>query len=135
MADRREPLLLRQDRPPRAAGVAVALLGVAAATGVIFALREVAPVLSLGVVYLLVVLAVSTWWGLWLGLATSVASALAYNFFHIPPTGRFTVASNGNWVALVAFFAVAAMASAVAELARERAAEAQQRREEADLAA
>jgi two-component system sensor histidine kinase KdpD len=64
MADRREPLLLRQDRPPLAVGVAVAVGGVAAATALIFALREVAPVLSLGVVYLLVVLAVSSWWGL-----------------------------------------------------------------------
>ena len=135
MPDRRQPLLQRRDRPPPALGVAVGLLGVAAATGLIFALREIAPVLSLGVVYLLVVLAVSTWWGLWLGLATSIVAALAYNFFHIPPTGRFTIATGENWVALLAFFAVAAAASAVAELARERAVEAQQRREEADLAA
>jgi two-component system sensor histidine kinase KdpD len=135
MADRRQPLLLRQDRPPLAVGVAVALGGIAAATGLIFVLRGIAPVLSLGVVYLLVVLAVSTWWGLWMGLATSVLASLTYNFFHIPPTGRFTIASAEDWVALLAFFSVSAAASAVAELARERASEAQQRREEADLAA
>jgi two-component system sensor histidine kinase KdpD len=135
MPDRRQPLLLRQDRPSAAAGVALALGGIAAATALIFALRQVAPVLSLGVVYLLVVLAVSTWWGLRMGLATSLVAALAYNFFHIPPTGRFTVDRSGNLIGLVAFFAVAAAASAVAELARQRAAEAQQRAEEADLAA
>jgi two-component system sensor histidine kinase KdpD len=92
-------------------------------------------VLSLGVVYLLVVLVVSAYWGLWLGLATSVLSALAFNFFHIPPTGQLTVAEPENWVALAAFFVIAAASSAVAEFARGRAAEAHQRREEADLVA
>ncbi len=38
-------------RPPRSAGVAVAVLGVAATTLLVYPLREVAPVLSLGVVY------------------------------------------------------------------------------------
>jgi two-component system sensor histidine kinase KdpD len=118
-----------------AAGIAAAVLGVTVATGLIFGLREIAPVLSLGVVYVLVVLVVSTYWGLPLGIATAVLSALAFNFFHIPPTGRFTIARNENWVGLLAFLAVAAAASAVAELARDRAAEAQERRGEADLAA
>jgi two-component system sensor histidine kinase KdpD len=132
---RREPLLLREARPPVAAGIVAAVLGVAGATALLFGLREIAPVLSLGVVYLLVVLVVSAYWGLWLGIVTSLLSALAYNFFHIPPTGRFTIATDENWVGLLAFLAVAAAASAVAELARERAVEATQRREEADLAA
>jgi two-component system sensor histidine kinase KdpD len=82
-----------------------------------------------------VVVAISTYWGLWLGVATSVTSALAFNFFHIPPTGRFTISNSGNWVGLGTFLAMAVAASAVAELARDRAAEARQRREEADLAA
>jgi two-component system, OmpR family, sensor histidine kinase KdpD len=135
MSDRGEPLLLRQTRPPVAAGVAAALAGVAVATGLIFALREVAPVLSLGIVYLLVVLLVSVYWGLWLGLLTSVLSALAFNYFHIPPTGGFTIAKPENWVALAAFVVVAAAASAVAGYVRGRAVEARQRREEADLVA
>ena len=29
--------------------------------------------------------------GRWLGIATAVASALAFDFFHIQPTGRFTI--------------------------------------------
>jgi two-component system sensor histidine kinase KdpD len=130
---RREPFLLRADRPSLATGIAAAVGGVAAATALLFGLREIAPVLSLGVVYLLVVLVVSAYWGLRLGIATSLLAALAYNFFHIPPTGRFTIATNENWVGLLAFLAVAALASAVAELARERAVEAMERREEADL--
>ena len=69
------------------------------------------------------------------GLATSLASAAAFNFFHISPVGRFTISDARNWVALAAFVAVAVVVSTVAELARSRTAEAERRREEADLAA
>ncbi len=41
---------------------------------------------------MLAVLLISTYWGLGLGLLTALASALAFNFFHIPPTGHFTIA-------------------------------------------
>ncbi len=127
--------LLLKDRPSsRLVGVAVALLAIALTTLVIYPVREVAPAVSTGVLYLLAVLLVSTLWGTWLGLATAVASALAWNFFHIPPTGRFTISDPENLVALGVFLATAVVASAVADLARSRAAEAERRREEADLA-
>jgi two-component system sensor histidine kinase KdpD len=129
--------MLRFDRQPRSRtlGVVVAALGVVAMTALIYALRQAAPAVSLGVVYLLVVLLVSTYWGLWLGLATSVASAAAFNFFHIPPTGEFTVRKAENWVALGVFLAAALLASTLAEVARAQTAEARGRQEEADLAA
>ena len=66
---------------------------------------------------------------------TALASALAFNYFHIPPTGRFTIADSENWVALVVFLIVAVIGSSVAQVARSRATEAEQRRREADLAA
>jgi two-component system sensor histidine kinase KdpD len=122
-------------RPPLSLGVVAAALGVALTTLVVYALRDVAPVVSLGVVYLVAVLAVASAWGIWLGLATALASALAFNFFHIPPTGRFTITGGENWVALIVFFLAAALASSLAELARRRALEADQRRQEADLSA
>ncbi len=100
-----------------------------------FPLRTVAPVVSLGVVYLVAVLLISTVWGAWLGVLTAIASALAFNYFHIPPTGRFTIAESENWVALVVFLIVAVIGSSVAQVARARATEADQRRREADLAA
>jgi two-component system, OmpR family, sensor histidine kinase KdpD len=81
------------------------------------------------------VLLVSTVWGLRLGLLTCFAAALAFNFFHIPPTGRFTIADAENWVALIVFLVAAIVASSLSELARTRAAEADRRRREADLAA
>jgi two-component system, OmpR family, sensor histidine kinase KdpD len=129
------PRPLGLERPPRWLGVVVALVAVALATGAIYLLKRVAPVVSLSVVYLPAVLLVSVYWGLTLGLGTSLVSAVAFNFFHVPPIGRLTIADSRNWVALTAFVLVAAVVSAVAELARSRAVEAERRRGEADLAA
>jgi two-component system sensor histidine kinase KdpD len=122
-------------RPPLAAGIAVAAAAVALTTLLVFALDDVAPVLSLGVVYLLAVLLVATVWGASLGIATALASALAFNFFHIPPTGRFTIATGEDWVGLAVFFLAAVGSSWLAQVARARAMEADQRRQEADLSA
>jgi two-component system sensor histidine kinase KdpD len=122
-------------RPNIWVGVAVAVAMVAAATAAIYALEPIASATSLSVVYLPAVLLVSAYWGLALGIATSLLSAAAFNFFHLPPTGQFTIADSRNWVALAAFTIVAAVVSTIAELARNRAAEAERRRSEADLAA
>ena len=112
-------------RPPMWLGVAFAALAVAVATAAIYPLKSLAPAVSLSVVYLPAVLLVSAYWGLALGLVTSLASAAAFNCFHISPVGRFTIADSRNWVALAAFMLVAAVVSTVAELARARAAEAE----------
>jgi two-component system sensor histidine kinase KdpD len=122
-------------RPPLRDGVLVAIVSVAIATGAIYGLKQVAPVVSLSVVYLPAVALVSVFWGLWLGLATSLLSAAAFNFFHLPPVGRFTISDPRNWVALAAFITIAAIVSTIAEIARARAEEAELRRREADLAA
>jgi two-component system sensor histidine kinase KdpD len=118
-----------------ALGVVVAAGSLLLTTLLLYPLSDVAEPVSLGVLYLLAVLLVSTFWGLRLGLATSVAAALVFNFFHIPPTGRFTIADAENWVALLVFLVAAVVASSLSELARQRADEAEQRRREADLAA
>jgi two-component system sensor histidine kinase KdpD len=118
-----------------AVGAVVAVVAVAATTALVYPLATIAPVVALGVVYLVAVLLVSSVWGGWLGVATAVASALAFNFFHIPPTGRFTISEGENWVALGVFFIAALVASTLAEQARVRTREAQERRQEADLAA
>ncbi|MDQ6744904.1 MAG: ATP-binding protein [Actinomycetota bacterium] len=107
----------------------------AVTTAAIYPLKRIAPTVSLGVVYLPAVLLLAAYWGMALGLLTSLASAAAFNFFHIPPVGRFTIADGRNWVALAAFVIVAAVVSTMAELVRGRALEAELRRSEADLAA
>ncbi len=126
---------LRGSRPSLGAGLAVALVAVAVATVAIYPLGHLAPVVSLGVVYLPAVLVVATYWGLGPGVLTALLSAVAFNFFHLPPTGELDIARRGDWAALVALVIVALAAGTIAELARSRALEAEGRRAEADLAA
>jgi two-component system, OmpR family, sensor histidine kinase KdpD len=127
--------LLTPEPPSRRVGMVLAITLVALCTLVIYPLKQAAPVVSLGVVYMLAVVIVSVTWGVWLGVGTSLLSALAFNYFHLPPVGQFTIRNADNWVALVAFLIVAMLASSVAEVTRARSREAAERRREADLAA
>jgi two-component system sensor histidine kinase KdpD len=127
--------MLPDTRPRLALGIGAAVLTVAIATVAVYALKQIAPVVSLSVVYLPAVLIVSTYWGATLGLLTALGSAAAFNFFHLPPSGQFSIADSRNWVALGAFVVVALATSAIAEVARARTREAERRRAEADLAA
>src|ERR1700676_2485219 len=94
-------LLLRPTPPPLALGVVVAASLVVAETLVLYPLEQVAPVNALGVVYLLGVLVVAIGWGFSLAAATSVASALAFDYFHIPPVGSLMVTQPQDRVALL----------------------------------
>jgi two-component system sensor histidine kinase KdpD len=129
--------VLRLPKAPSsvAAGLLLSLAAVAVCTLLIFPLREIAPPVSTGVVYLLGVLVVSIYSGRGPGLVTSVLSAIAFNFFHIPPTGHIEIADGENWVALAVFLISAVIVSSIADQARARADEAEARRREADLAA
>ncbi|MHB1836385.1 MAG: DUF4118 domain-containing protein, partial [Solirubrobacteraceae bacterium] len=130
-----DSILLRGRRPGVATGAVAMLVLLVVCTLLIYPLAHITRVSSLGVVYLLGVVVISTFWGLWLGMAMSVLSAAAFNFFHIPPVGRFTIADTRNWVALATFVVAAAAVSSVSELARHRFEESVRRRAEADLTA
>ena len=117
--------LLSAEPPSRRTGVIAAVGAVALCTLILYPLQEIAPAVSLGVVYMLAVLVVSVIWGALLGFGTAVLSAAAFNFFHLPPVGEFTIQSSSNWVALVAFLVAAALASSVAEVTRARARDAE----------
>jgi len=114
-------------------------LAVAAASGLVEALRPIAPTLSLGVLYTLAVLAVAVPFGIGWAIAAAVASMLAFNFFFLRPVHTLTLADGRNWTALVAYLAVAVVAGQLATQARRRAALAEQREREsaflADVAA
>ncbi|HEY5942718.1 MAG TPA: ATP-binding protein [Solirubrobacterales bacterium] len=118
---------------PAAAWGWVAAAGVVgAATFLVYPLKSVAPAVSLGVVYIPGVLLVSTFWGWRLGLVAAVGSALAFNWFHLPPTGELGIAADRDAVALVVFVIVALASGSLAGVARARAAEAERRREETE---
>jgi two-component system sensor histidine kinase KdpD len=92
----------------------------------VFALKPVAPVLSLGVLYLFAVLPVAALWGLRYAVPVSVISMLAFNWFFLPPTHTFQLRDSENWVALAVYLGTAVSVSALAtrqrRLAREDAA-------------
>ncbi|WP_327000643.1 DUF4118 domain-containing protein [Dactylosporangium sp. NBC_01737] len=127
--------LVRSTPPPLAVGITVAALFVVAETLLLYPLARIAQREALAVVFMVGVLAVSTVWGLRLAVVTSVVSAVAYNYFHVPPVGRLTAADSQDWVELAVFLVVALVASSMAQLARSRAAESVERRREADLVA
>jgi two-component system sensor histidine kinase KdpD len=116
-------------------GLGASLLAVGTATGAIFALRPIAPVLSLGAIYVLAVLVVAVGWGTVFAVLVSVASMLAFNWFFLPPTHTLRLRDTENWAALVVYLVIAIVVSGLATRARRRTAEAEQRRREASLLA
>jgi two-component system sensor histidine kinase KdpD len=122
------PRMLQRDNPALSASAylgSLGMVGVALALGL--ALRQI-HVTNVALVFLTAVLASSVTYGLWPSLAACVASALAYNFFFLPPYFTFTIADPENVVALFFFVLVAAIASnltarvrAQGVVARERA--------------
>jgi K+-sensing histidine kinase KdpD len=132
MHERRFPFGLSGESPAGRLGVVVMLATVGLGTLLIYPLKSIAPAVSLGVVFIPGVLLISTVWGWRLGLLTALLSAVAFNWFHIPPVGRIEISDSRDLVALVVFAIVAVTSSALAELARARAVEADRRRKETD---
>jgi len=85
---------------------AVALVSVA-----VWALEPVAPVVSLGVLYLFAVLPVAALWGLRYAVPVSIASMLAFNWFFLPPTHTLQLHDSENWVALTVYLLTAVSVS------------------------
>jgi two-component system sensor histidine kinase KdpD len=119
----------------RLTAIAGSATAVAAATGLVYALRPITPTLSLGVVYTLAVLASAVLWGLGFAVATAIASMIAFNFLFLPPVHTLSLANERDWVALSVYLVVAIVASELATRTRRRTAEAEQREREADLLA
>ncbi len=82
--------------------------------------------------YLLVILGVSTLWGLWVSVFMSMVATLTYNYFFLPPVGTLTIADPQNWIALFTFLATSILASDLASRARKQAAESNHRRHEVE---
>jgi signal transduction histidine kinase len=111
-------LLLRPTPRPLAFGIVFAAALIVAETLLAYPLERVTPANSLGVLYLLGVLVVSTGWGFRLGAATALVSAGALDYFHIPPVGTLLVPDSTQWGTVPLFFAVALVVGSIADLAR-----------------
>ncbi|MGH2906979.1 MAG: DUF4118 domain-containing protein, partial [Solirubrobacterales bacterium] len=121
-----------RDRPALLAAVSSVLVAVGLITIAIYPVKTVMEPIAAVVLYLLAVLVVASYWGARFGFVTAILSGLAFNWFHIPPTGRLTIDSNKDGAAYVAFLVVAAAVSVIADRTRTRELAAESRRQEAD---
>lgn len=97
-----------------AAGLIAAVCAVAAAVGVGEFLAFFLQLPNLSMVFLLAVLACSSFFGVWSAVAASFLSFLAYNFFFIPPIYTLTVAEPQELLSLLVFLITAASTGALA---------------------
>ena len=111
------------------------LAALAIATGLVYAVKPIAPVLSLGVLYTPAVLVVAVFFGAVYASAVAVASMLVFNFLFLPPVNTLTLADARNWTALAVYVVTAVVCSNLATSALRRTAEAEQRELEAVLLA
>lgn len=119
---------MRAPARPLGLGIVVAVGFLVAEVLAVLALKRIAPENAFGALLLLGVLVVSAGWGFGLAIMTSLASAAVYAYFHLE--GQDSLAP-----ALAIFLTLAFLTNSLVGQARLRAAEADQRRREADLAA
>ena len=115
----------------RALRLTFSFVGVALVT---FAGKAVFPINAptVGFAYLLLILIIASLWGFFEAALASIAATLTYNFFFLPPVGRFTIADPQNWVALFSFLVTALIASRLSAEAKGRALDAVARQQDVE---
>ncbi|KAA0697328.1 sensor histidine kinase KdpD [Neorhizobium sp. P12A] len=108
-------------------GYLLATAYVAIALGVSVILDQVLDVRNLALVFLMAVLTSAVLHGLRPALYACVASALAFNFFFLPPRYTLTISDPESVIALVFFLVVAVIASNLTATVQRQAAAARQR--------
>ncbi|MGZ6545888.1 MAG: sensor histidine kinase [Actinomycetota bacterium] len=127
------PILSRLSRTKpnlRAAGYAVAVLGIAAVTFAFLPFRDSVTPLSKGFAYLVVVVAAAGTGSLGPGILASILGFLSFNYFFLPPYGRWTIARPEYTVVLFVFLGLSVMISELLARAHERARSAEAREAE-----
>ena len=114
----------------RWAGYLAAVVGIIAMTGALklFGPHVNSTTVALGL--LVVVLFIATGWGSGPAVLSSLLGVMCFNFFYLPPVGRWTIDDSGNWIALFAFLVTAVTAGQLSAHANRRAQEADAGRRE-----
>jgi len=120
----------RPASPARA--IVAVILGPAIATGIALAARSIGAV-GAASLYLLAVVAVAAFGGVWSGIAAAVVSFLGINYFFTPPKHTFRVNKIDDLVALFVFLGVAAIVGALFARALGERARAERRENETRL--
>jgi two-component system sensor histidine kinase KdpD len=85
-----------------------------------------------GMVFLVLVVWSASQAGIWTSLYAAVLFAASFDFFFLPPTHTFRIDGIQQWVALISFLASCVVAGRLAERARRKTQEAEQRREDVE---
>jgi signal transduction histidine kinase len=115
-------LVLRPTARPFGWGVVTAIGFIVGETFLVLVMKRTAPDNSYGAIFLLGVLVVAAGWNFGLALATSLASAAVYVYFHVED-------GDNLFPAVFVFLPLALLASVLASQARLRAAESEERRQ------
>ena len=129
-------LVLRGPALPEPGAYLVSSLFVALATLLAVGLDASFRLPNISLVFVLPVIAAAIRYGMAASIFTAIVSALAYNFFLIPPLYTFTIADPSNVYAVIFFVAIGIAVSGVAARARAHAIIARkQARQSGDLGA
>jgi K+-sensing histidine kinase KdpD len=111
-------------------GYGAAVLGTGTVTGVLKLLGQDINSTTVALALLLVVLFIATGWGSRPAVLASLLGVVCFNFFYLPPVGRFMIDDPGNWIALSAFLVTAVTAGQLSAHAKRRAEQANASRQE-----
>jgi K+-sensing histidine kinase KdpD len=114
----------------RRTGYFVAVIGIAAVTGVLKFFGEHINSTTVALALILVVLFVATGWGSRPAVVSSLLGVACFNFFYLPPVGRLAIDAPDNWIALFSFLLTAVTAGQLSAHAQRRAEEADAGRRE-----
>jgi PAS domain S-box-containing protein len=104
-----------------------ALLGIAGLTLLLFPLRNQIHITVVPLIYLLFILFVASAWGMGPAIVASLAGALAFDYFILPPTNAFNLNNFEDWSALLAFLITSVTAGRLSARARRRIVEAEEK--------
>ncbi len=102
-------------------GYLVSALLVAAFTAIAVAVHAFGGLANVALVYLIPVLTSASLYGMRTGVFTGIVSALAYNFFFLPPIYTFTIQDPENVLTVAVFIVVAIVTSQLASRVRVQA--------------
>ena len=122
------PESVRAHLERNARGYLESLLGIAVASLFIALVNRIVQIDNISLVYLLVVLYLATRFGRAPAILASVLAFLAYDFFFIPPTLRFTVDDPSEWLSLFTLLITALVISQLTATVQLRATEAMESR-------
>lgn len=99
--------------------ISLGLLALVGAFGA--ALSQAGNIANAGLLFLLPVMVAASRYGLRVGIVTSLAASLAYNFFFVPPTRTFTIQDPQNILTVLVLLGVAVASSQLAARVRDHA--------------